>query len=71
MPVFPIPGFWPPGEELEEIRRGYLLRSAKLEVRNRCVLGGAQESILGLLVQEQLHSYTKEAEGLLLVQRTS
>ena len=65
--VFPIPGLWQACQELEEIRRRYLLGSAKSQVRHRCLSGRAQEPVLGFPIQEQLHSDTKEAKGVLLV----
>lgn len=70
MPFFPIPGVWTTGQELEEVRGGNLLRSAKSEVWHRCLPGRAKEWLPGFPIQEQLYSNTKEAEGFLLVQRT-
>ena len=55
MPFFQIPSLRPTREELEEIRGGYLLRSAKPEVWHRRVPRRAQEWIPGFPIQEQLH----------------
>jgi len=68
---FQISSVWTTGEELEEVRGGYILRPAKPQVGHRCVVGGAKECFLGFPIQEQLHPNTKEAEGLLLVQRAT
>lgn len=71
MPVLPLPSFRPTGEEFKEVRGGHLLGSAKSKVGHRCLARGAKEWFLGLPVQEQLHSNTEEAKGLLLVQRAT
>ncbi len=68
MPIFPVSSLRSASEELEEIRGGYLLGPAELEIWHRCLSRRAKECFLGLLVQEQLHSNAEEAKGLLLVQ---
>lgn len=71
MSVFPLSSLRPTSEELEEIRGGYLLGPAELEIGYRCVSRRTEECFLGLLIQKQLHSDTEETKGLLLVQRTT
>lgn len=67
MSVLPLPSLRTTCEELEEVRRRYLLRSAQSQVGHRCITRGAKEPLLRLHVQEQLHSDAKEAESVLLV----
>lgn len=69
MPRISISSVWSSGEELEEVRRGHFLRSPQPESWHRCDIGGTEERILRLPVQEQLHPNSEEAEGVLLVQR--
>ena len=69
--VVSLPGLWPSGQELEEIRGRHLLRSTQPQVGDRRLPRRTQEPVLGFPIQKQLHPDTKEAKGLLLVQCTA
>ena len=67
MSVVPLSSLRTACEELEEVRRRYLLRPAQPQVGHRCIARGAKEPLPRLHVQKQLHSDAKKAESVLLV----